>query len=117
MMHNHDADREACLNRQVLNNPVKRKVIEDFSERPRKLIRKELQRLLVDTLTYKDIRNMNKEHSSQILPLPTDTEETYEALSAVQVQTSSREQFLLFKDSEKNTVMFSCKTNFQFLSN
>jgi hypothetical protein len=28
-MHNHDASSEACLNRQILNNPVKRKAMED----------------------------------------------------------------------------------------
>jgi hypothetical protein len=39
-----------------------------------------------------------------------------EAISAVQVLTSSKEQFLLVNDSEKNIVMFSCKTNLQFLS-
>jgi len=44
---------------------------------------------------------MHKARSSQLLPLPTDIEETHEALSAVQVQTSSKEKFLLFNDSEK----------------
>jgi len=34
---------------------------------------------------------MHKARSSQLLPLPTDTEETHEALSAVQVWTSSTE--------------------------
>jgi hypothetical protein len=29
VMHNHDADSEACLNRQILNNSVKRKAMED----------------------------------------------------------------------------------------
>jgi hypothetical protein len=42
-MHNHNADSEVCLNRQILNNSDKRKAMEDFSETPRKLIRKELQ--------------------------------------------------------------------------
>jgi hypothetical protein len=27
IMYNHDADSEACLNRRILNNPVKRKSI------------------------------------------------------------------------------------------
>ena len=67
--------------------------MEDLSERPRKLICKELRSQYLDTLTYKDIRNisrnMHKARSSQLLPLPTDTEETREALSAVQVLTSS----------------------------
>jgi hypothetical protein len=59
---------------------------------------------------------MHKARSSILLPLPTDIEETHEALSAVQVQTSWKEQFLLVNDSEINIVMFSCKTNLQFLS-
>ena len=42
VMHNHDADREAFLNRQILNNSVKRKAMEDLCERPCKLIHKEL---------------------------------------------------------------------------
>ena len=40
VMHNHDEDSEACLNRQILNNSVKRKAMEDLCERTRKLIRK-----------------------------------------------------------------------------
>jgi len=49
----------------------------------------------LDTLTYKDIRNISrnvhKASFSQLLPLPTDTEETHEALIAVPVLTSSTE--------------------------
>ena len=96
-MHNHEADSDACLNRQILNNSVKRKAMQDLCERPRKLIHEELLSQDLDTLTYKDIRNisrnMHKARSSQLLPLPTDIKETHEALSAVQVQTSSKEQF------------------------
>jgi hypothetical protein len=63
--------------------------MEDLCERPRKLIHKELRSQYVDTVTYKDIRNMHKARSYQLLPLPTDTEETHEALSAVQMLTCS----------------------------
>jgi hypothetical protein len=80
MMHNHHTHSEACLNRQILN-----KAIEDLCERPHKLIHKELRSQQLDTLTYKDIRNMHKARSSQLLPLSTYIEETYEALNAVQV--------------------------------
>ena len=63
--------------------------MEDLCERPHKLIHKELRSQYLNTLTYKDIRNissnMHKPRSSQLLPLPTDTEETHEALCAVQV--------------------------------
>ena len=76
--------------------------MKDLCLRPRKL-HKELRSQYFDTLTYKDIRNisrdMHKARSSQLLPLPTDIEETHEALCAVQVLTSSTE--LTFNDSEK----------------
>jgi len=61
--------------------------MEDLCERPRKLIHKELRSQYVDTLTYKDIknisRNMHKARSSQLFPLPVDIEETHEALCPV----------------------------------
>ena len=79
--------------------------MEDFCERPRELIHRELRSHYLDTVTYKDIRNistnMHKARSSQLLPLLTDTEETHEALSSVQVQTSSKGQFLFVNDSGK----------------
>ena len=69
--------------------------MEGLCERPRKLIHKELRSQYLDTLTYKDTknvsRNMHKARSSQLLPLPTDIEETHESLSAVQLWTSSTE--------------------------
>jgi hypothetical protein len=81
VIHSHDADSEACLNRQILNNYIKRKAMTDLCERLRKLIHKELQSQYLDTLTYKDVRNisrnMHKTSSSQLLPLPTDMEENH----------------------------------------
>ena len=95
VMHNHDADSAACLNRQILNNSVKRKAMEDLCERPRKLIHKELRSQYLNTVTYKGIRNfsrnMHKARASQLLPFSIDTEETHEALSAAPVLTSSTE--------------------------
>jgi hypothetical protein len=44
---------------------------------------------------------MHKARSSELLPLPTYIEETHGALIAVQVQASSKEQFLVVNDSEK----------------
>jgi len=63
VMHSHDADKEACLNRQILNNSVKRKAMENLCERPRKLIRSQF----LDALTYKDTRNMHKARSYQLI--------------------------------------------------
>jgi hypothetical protein len=68
--------------------------MEDLCERPRKPIHKELQSQYLDNHTYKNIWNisinMHAARSSQLLPLPTHIEETPEALSAVQVLTSSK---------------------------
>ena len=104
VMHSHDAEREACLNRQILTNSVKRKAMEDLCERPRKVTHKELPSQYLDTLAYKDIRNisrnMYKASFFQLLPLPRDIEETHKALSAVPVLTVR--QNLLVNNSEKN---------------
>jgi len=85
--HNHDRDREACLNRQILNNSVERKTVEDLCERQLRLTHKELQIQNMDTLTYEDARNiswnMHIARSSQLLSLQTDIEETHEVLIAV----------------------------------
>ena len=109
-MHNHDADSEAYLNRQIFNNSVKRKVMEDFCERRRKLIHKAVRSQSFDTVTCKDIRNINrnmhKARSSQMPLLPTDIEETHEALIAVQEQTSSKDHFLLVNDGKKYCKVF-----------
>jgi len=79
--------------------------MEDFCERPRKLIHKELLSQDLNTLTYKDVRNISRNMlialSSQLLPLLIHTEETHEILSSVQVQTSSKGQFFLVNDSKK----------------
>ena len=48
--------------------------MEDFCERPHKLLQKELLSQDLDTLTYKDIRNisrnMHKARSSQLVSSP-----------------------------------------------
>jgi hypothetical protein len=89
VMHNHAADSEACLNRQILNNSVKIKAMKDLCERSRKPMHEELRSHYLDTLTYIDIRNisrdMHKVRFSQLLPLPTDIEETLEALSTAKM--------------------------------
>lgn len=52
-----------------------------------------------------------------MLPLPTNIEETLDTLSTLQsLETSEKNQFLLFNDSEKNGAKFSCITNLQFFS-
>ena len=92
--------------------------MEELCERPHKLIHKELRCQYLDTLTYKDIRNisrnMQKARSSQLLPLPTDIEESHETLSAVQVLKVR--QNLLVNDLDKTIVIDSRKNNLKFLA-
>jgi len=105
MMHNHDAECEACLNRQILSNSVERKAMKDLCERPRELIHKELRSQYLDTLTYKDIRNTSrnthKARFSELLHLPTDIEGIHETLNAAQVQNVRRNNFCFVNESEK----------------
>jgi hypothetical protein len=54
---------------------------------------------------------MHKARSSQLLPLPTDIEETHKALgAAIQVLTISKEQILLVNDLKKKY----CKVFLQY---
>jgi hypothetical protein len=76
VVQNHGARDEACLNQNIFKNCGKGKTMGDFCERPRKLIHKELLNQDLDTLSYKDIRNISrnvqKARSSKVLHLPTD---------------------------------------------
>jgi len=73
---------ETCLNRQKLNNYVKRKVMDVLCERQTKEIYKEIQSQDFYIPTYKDIKNISrnnhKARSYQLLSLPTNTEEIHE---------------------------------------
>jgi len=85
-----------------------------FYERMPKLIHTELQSQDLDTLTYKDIRNLSRN-----APPTASSPNRYWRNSNIKCYTSvksSKEQFLLFNDLEKNFVIFSCTTNLQFLS-
>ena len=67
--------------------------MKDLCLSPHKLILEVLRSQYLDTLTYKDIRNisrdMHKARPSQLLALPTDIEETHKALCAVQILNNS----------------------------
>jgi hypothetical protein len=89
-MHSGFEGSSASLNRQILNNSLERTALKDLCERLHK------HKQLLVYCHYTDIgyisRNRHKARSSQLLPLPKDTEETHEILSAdLQVSTSSTE--------------------------
>ncbi|CAH1158483.1 unnamed protein product [Phyllotreta striolata] len=63
--HNHDSDSEAVLNRQKISNTVKRKATDDTSDRPSKIINREVSENVLRSITVKDIKyirdNFNRE--------------------------------------------------------
>jgi len=90
--------------------------MEDLRERPCKLINKELQSWDLDNLTCEDIeaisRNMHKTRSCQLLLFRTGIEETYEALPAIQVLTSSKEDLLMTRKKYCNVFLQNQRTVF-----
>lgn len=58
--HNHDSIEESVLNRESLNNSLKRKAIEDINERPMKILHKKLITGDIGTLTTADIQCIKK---------------------------------------------------------
>jgi hypothetical protein len=118
-MHNHDEDSEACLSWQMLilsKGKQWRTCVKDHAKWFTKNYKARTRILWLIKDIQNISRNIHTARSSELLPLPTDIEETHEALNAVQV-LSLKDLFLFVNDSEKkNIVMFSSKTNLQFLS-
>lgn len=117
--HNHEPKEEKVLNRNILSNTLKRKATDDFNEKPMKLIHKELRKGDVESLTNKDIMYIRKNmyySRRQVFPkLPKNVEELHAALDSFKPTTNKEEQFLLVNNRENHIVMFSCKTNLEFL--
>lgn len=112
--HNHEIDNKV-LNRQTISNNLKRKAIEDISQRPSKLVHKELRKFDVATLTTSDInlikRNVRNERAKLYPKLPTSREETHKALSDMDLRTNQEESFLILNDMENGIIGFSTASN------
>lgn len=119
--HNHVSLSDEILNRQKLNNSVKRKAQSAISDRPRKLIHEEVafQKLTLDTLTVKDVKYISNNISYarlQLYPkLPSSTTEVHEYLDSIQIRTIRDEDFLFYNNMSNNIVIFSCKSNIKLL--
>lgn len=118
--HNHDTD-EKKINRRMISNSCKRKAIEDISEKPSKIVCRELQNNLPATLTSNDIINIKKTiYSSRrkILPniLPKNVAESHQVLASLNLKTNRNEDFLFINNEEDNIVVFTCETNLRLLS-
>lgn len=118
LLHNHST--EENIQRQALSNRAKRKAVEDLSERPAKIILKELRHdEHLDEITMVDLdrvrRNMYKARRSVLSVLPNSTEEVFDCLENLKPLTNKKEDFLLVNSASDKVVVFSCLTNLEFL--
>jgi len=118
--HKHTADPENKLNRQEISNKLKRKIQEDMSERPIKLIRKELREYdeeghlnLVDIGLIR--RNMYNAKRQCYPALPKSISDAQDNLEKMDPKTNRGEDFLFLNDRKTHIVMFSCQENIEYL--
>nr|CAI5823598.1 unnamed protein product [Callosobruchus analis] len=107
------------LNRQIVSSSCKRKATEDLSEKPAKIIRRVVQDNLPSTITTCDVayvrRNMYNARRKMQLALPKNIEETFDILEDTSIETNTGEPFIMFNDKTDQIVVFSCKSNIEFL--
>ncbi|KAE9531464.1 hypothetical protein AGLY_010670 [Aphis glycines] len=119
LIHNCAKDSEQKINRQILSNNLKRKALEQLSERPAKLFHDEMKKCNVSTLTSSDVtyikNNMNHARNSIHPKLPQDANEIHNILSSIEIKTFKGENFLMVNDPLNGFVMFSCDENIKFL--
>lgn len=116
--HQHDPDTN--VNRQIVSHSCKRKAADDISERPRKIVQRELKNLEEGKdLTNEDLecikRNMYNCRRKMLPRLPRSISEVHVSLDNLQPKTSRNENFLLANDSGKNIIVFGTKTNLDVL--
>jgi hypothetical protein len=118
--HNHNLEEELLV-RQKVSNSLKRQAQEDISAKPAKLIRKELnnQRDALETISVTDFRyirnNINRARLQLVPKLPRSAEEVQIFLNTANLKTSKEEPFLLCNNLSENIVVFSCKSNIEFM--
>lgn len=115
--HNHEAD-ISKLNRHIVTTNCKRKATEDITEKPAKLIRRELEINLPTTFTVKDREYVRKNiynSRRKVLPgpLPKDISEVILAINNYKPKTCKGENFLFLNCEKEHIVVFSCETNIQ----
>lgn len=113
--HNHEAD-VPKVNRHIISTNCKRKAKDDISEKPSKIIRRELEVNLPTTFTTKDQEYVRKNVYNcrkKVLPgpLPKSTEEVVSILENYKPKTCRGEEFLFLNSAEHNILVFSCETN------
>lgn len=119
--HGHEAEEINVLQRQLLSSASKRKAEDDISEKPSKIIRKELgeQSANGSCLTTSDLHCVRKNiyyARRKLFPaLPKSVSDVHAALRNLNPKTNRNEDFLLINDAVENLVIFSCHNNLKYL--
>jgi hypothetical protein len=104
---------------QIISNQVKRKAMDDLTEKPLKIISKKISNHLTNNLKTDDIsnirQNLYRARRKNTPILPTNLRETQEALLSIPTLTNKDEKFLLINDSENKITAFSTMANLKFL--
>jgi hypothetical protein len=112
IVHNHDVD--STLSRQMFSNSVKRGAAENPSEKPSKIICRQLHQD-----QYKDMacvrRNMYEERRSVYATIPKTQEDVITTIKSMELTTNKGENFLLLTSEVNRIIIFSCFTNLYFL--
>lgn len=114
---NHD---KKNLNVYKLNQLCKIKARESPYEKPAKILRNVVQNSTdSNVITTKDISDLRRNiynTKRKILPkFPVSQNEVHSMLLTMDIKTHTGEPFILSNDSDKNIIIFSCKTNIDFL--
>ncbi|CAG9773437.1 unnamed protein product [Ceutorhynchus assimilis] len=117
--HSHEKIYIRDLNRQQVNNSLKRKIRDGdivVTERPSKIIHMELNQQNSTLKDIKQIRNNISHTKLKLMPkLPRSTSDVHDFLRSIEISTILDENFLLINDIENNIVVFSCLRNMKFM--
>ncbi|XP_022164638.1 uncharacterized protein LOC111029781 [Myzus persicae] len=120
LTHNHESENDGTLVRQQLTNSLKRKCDELITERPSKIIRKEIaSNSHSESLLQNDInrvrKNLNAAKLRTIPKLPSNLEELHKSVSEYSLITNLGENFIYDNDSVNNIITFTCTQNLEQL--
>jgi len=111
LIHIHEPYIRPIISRQIVNNIYKRKAVDDTSNKPNKIILKDIgENVEASQFTTTDIKRLGKniyEARRKVLPAkPTNLQEVHEFLEILDLKTKQGEDFLLINDKQKNIVIF-----------
>ncbi|KAE9525246.1 hypothetical protein AGLY_014314 [Aphis glycines] len=106
--HNHDADEENKIERQIISNYLRRKATENMCERLSKLLHSYLRENNTNAITTKDVtyikHNIFQARASLPPNLPRSSQEVYDILKDMNVKTYEESIYVDFEIAIHNTI-------------